>query len=197
MGADQAGRLGQAQPVALLAAGHQPAGYACGSEEGLSATVHRMAPRQARVVGRFQGEGGAFERRGRHKFRRDRKDTKKYFVRFFYLLHSIWIRIILESSLSESPSPPLFRNIFFCPSQCHHRHRQHRAHIMFQRVNEAHEVLSDPTKRRTYEYSQRFAPSATSPSSSPYKPASSYAGYSGGWPYRSQYESDDDDEDGF
>jgi DnaJ-class molecular chaperone len=32
---------------------------------------------------------------------------------------------------------------------------KHRAHIMFQRVNEANEVLSDAAKRQTYVYTQR------------------------------------------
>ena len=86
---------------------------------------------------------------------------------------------------------------------------KHRAHIMFQKVNEAHEVLSDPTKRRNYEYTQRFSSPGRSPGGfgagtggvygrgkSPSAKSAS-PGTTGRWPYSTSFGYDsEDDEDG-
>jgi hypothetical protein len=53
--------------------------------------------------------------------------------------------------------------------------KKHRATIMFQRVNEANETLSDPLKKQQYEYQLRFARPAAA--ASPARP--SYGGFSG------------------
>jgi len=50
---------------------------------------------------------------------------------------------------------------------------KHRAHGMFQRVNEANEVLSDPLKKQQYEYKLRFSSPRTTASSS------GFAGFGG------------------
>ena len=36
---------------------------------------------------------------------------------------------------------------------------RHRSHIMFQKVNEAHEVLSNPSKRSSYDFRRRHSTS--------------------------------------
>ena len=63
---------------------------------------------------------------------------------------------------------------------------KHRAHIMFQKVNEANEILSNPQKRRTYEYTTRFSGAGGGYTRS---------GSAARWPYGSTYHNDDDDDD--
>jgi len=71
---------------------------------------------------------------------------------------------------------------------------KHRSHIMFQRINEAHEVLSDPVKRRSYEYTMKFSGSSSSSASSSSSSGTSpfHRGYSSKWSYDDDSEEDED-----
>ncbi len=77
---------------------------------------------------------------------------------------------------------------------------KHRAHVMFQRVNEANEVLGDAAKKANYMYTQRFT--APAPASHGYGASAYGASAYGGsayaspakWPYGRSYEDDDDDD---